>query len=90
MCLKVKHKSRLVIDKLLFIIVRELLSFAKYVTRLLFLSASWRGICSAAGNEEKVALMEQAGVVAASSAVAQLYSSVKTGTTCVLVIIGNV
>lgn len=38
MCLKVKHKRRLVIDKLLFIIFRELLSFAKYVTRSLLLS----------------------------------------------------
>jgi len=38
MCLTVKHKKRLVIDKLLFIVFRELLSFAKYVTRSLLLS----------------------------------------------------
>lgn len=35
MRLKVKHKRRLLIDKLLFVICRELLSFAKCVTRSL-------------------------------------------------------
>lgn len=53
MCLQVKHKRRLLIDKLLSVICRELLSFAKCVTRSLLLSfASWRRICGAAGNQE--------------------------------------